>query len=240
MILRQDFTADFDAITAVLRPDYDGPQIAFSRFGDGEMRIIDGQPHRASIDGWAWEPEDNRSFPLSRLLEASLRFSDENYYVGLPCGCCIEELHRKAVDMAGVPRQQQTFANLFVNANYRRWRKVDKSYCCIVSGHDGDAVDCRVPLTPQEWSFSEVVSAARWLVLNATGPILVSCGPMACGLIQQYWSMTSGSLKPRRQTIMDAGSANDYLFGRERSRLFARRSRKGMQRRKQVCTWGND
>src|SRR5262249_13289378 len=78
MRFAQDFVADFDQF------DFHGPPFAFVRFGDGERSICRGVP-LVNCDGWSY---DGRASRFAADLDASLTFSDPDYYVGISDGCC--------------------------------------------------------------------------------------------------------------------------------------------------------
>lgn len=95
------------------------------RFGDGEMVVINGEAIDLSekCNGehkyTPQNPEDER---CRKVLEESLLYQNERYFVGLPCRCCVGDQHCDELrKQSQQPEQQLTWANIFVNANYPRF-----------------------------------------------------------------------------------------------------------------------
>lgn len=96
---------------------------SLSRYGDGELSIINGQSMDLSnkfngehkyISGQAQDEKSRK-----RLL-SSLTYKHKDYFVGIPCRCCVgdeayENLKTKYFDSD----DNLTWANIFVNSNYQ-------------------------------------------------------------------------------------------------------------------------
>lgn len=234
MRMTQDFATDFDLITSGLRDGYDGEPYAFARFGDGEIGIIEGRRHRARQDGWEWDKSNADETDCCRVsvsLELSLSWTSENFIIGLPCRCHQSEFVNEAKKRTEhIHDSRKTFATLFLNSNYERWREIDTSKFFIVSCHDG--ADLKVPSTPNDPAWRGVSHLAGWLVASVNRPILVAAGPMACVLIQRYWMMSQDE-PSRRQVILDVGSGLD-------ERLRGKRTRRGQTLERLLtasCKW---
>ena len=62
---------------------------AFSRYGEGEMRILMGKLKRCPE--FKYGPQDSTDlFPKERLFD-SFRYQSLNYYVGIACPECVGE-----------------------------------------------------------------------------------------------------------------------------------------------------
>jgi hypothetical protein len=112
---------------------------AFSRFSDGELRIMQNQELILSdnyfkignkvTDGFYY-PEDKKHFnPIqhphvhNKLME-TYKFKKHNYYVGLSCRCCVGEADfKQMVDWYGEDDEFLTWSNLWVNGNYTLFRQ---------------------------------------------------------------------------------------------------------------------
>lgn len=111
-----------------------GENFAFSRFSDGELRIMQNKelilgPDFNKIGGRRrksrYEPEDRKHFDpkehqhvREKLMEA-YTYKAKNYYVGLSCRCCVGERDfKQMVKWRGGDDEYLTWANLWVNANY--------------------------------------------------------------------------------------------------------------------------
>jgi hypothetical protein len=112
---------------------------AFSRFSDGELRIMQNKELILSdnynkigdvVTPGHYHPEDKKHFnPVEhpfvhdKLMEA-YRFKKHNYYVGLSCRCCVgDEDFQQMVDWRGGDDEFLTWSNLWVNGNYDLFRQ---------------------------------------------------------------------------------------------------------------------
>ena len=111
---------------------------AFSRFSDGELRIMQGvevilgdtfYKIGDSINGGYYYPEDRKyinpikhPYVCEKLMEA-YKFKKHNYYVGLSCKCCCNnDDFQQMIDWRGGDDEFLTWANLWVNGNYELFR----------------------------------------------------------------------------------------------------------------------
>src|SRR4029453_10449146 len=95
---------------------------AFSRYGDGELGILRNEP----IDDVEYknDPEDTEYARAREMLLESLRYSHEQYYVGISCSHCIGEGDFEWLRRTSRQDDEHlTFASLFVNSNYARYRR---------------------------------------------------------------------------------------------------------------------
>ena len=89
---------------------------AFSKYADGELHILSNKPIN---NGEFWfKPEEDQNY--RRQMIDSLRFKNDNYYVGVSCPCCIGGLtvHQWFKKQSGQELTNLTWANLFVNSNH--------------------------------------------------------------------------------------------------------------------------
>lgn len=208
-VFRQDFDADFDAVAAALSPEYDGPSFALARYADGEDAIMDGRPHVAKSDHWRFDGEG--AFGLAAELHASLTCDLPGWHVGITAEEHHPQIHGSLLDEAKVPMDRVTFAELFIFANYRRWRKLSIKHCFIVAPSEKativvhpNAVN-RHPVELYDLAFKLIAWAKR--------PILLAAGPAACVIAHIYWQRCPPE---DRQVILDVGSALDpFLKGRK-------------------------
>jgi len=127
----KDFTEHFFMLYNKLK---NKEHYAFSRFSDGELRIMEnkelilgdnfnkiGTRRRRSH----YTPEDRKHFDpkyhqyiRQRLMDA-YQYKKKNYYVGLSCRCCVGPAgFNKMVKWRGGDDEYLTWSNLWVNANY--------------------------------------------------------------------------------------------------------------------------
>ena len=216
MTFTQDFRRDFDQL------DFFGAPFAFSRFGDGERAICSGSAIKAQ-DGWSY-PGGPSQFAAD--LNAALRFNDPGYYLGLSDACCDPASHEWYLRQITVPLSQVTFANIFVNGNYHRFRQLDLGACALVASSGGDYW---VPENILETTFSLDKLVER--LLSVKRPILVSAGPASCIIVHKYWRRARPD---ERQVIIDVGSALDELTKGRKTRQY---QVPGTRNAELVCFW---
>jgi len=217
MRFTQDFVRDFEQF------DFWSAPFAFVRFADGELAICQGRPIEAAQDGWSY---DGRASQFADDLNAALTYAAPDYYVGISDGCCDRPARDWYLDRLNVPLEQVTFANIFVNGNYRRFRKLDLSGTALVSCRGGDFT---IPedLINSDFGLDELVDR----LLTVDRPIVVAAGPAACVLIHKYW------LRPgQKQTIVDIGSALDEFIKGRRTRRYHDPTSPTANR---ICQWSS-
>jgi len=218
LFFTQDFRRDFDQF------DFFGPPFAFARFADGERAICMGLPVEGA-DGWKYSGAPSHDRFREDLL-AALRFNDPGYYLGLSDGCCDPAAKEWYLREITVPLSHITFSNLFVNANYSRFRQIDFSGAAIVASEGGDHW---VPEDVMNAEFDIDRLVERLLRIDRT--ILVSAGPASAIIIHRYWRRA----KPeQRQVIIDVGSAIDELTKGRKTRKY---QVPGTRNAELVCTW---
>ena len=91
---------------------------ALLRYGDGERSIITGRAIRAQ-EGWT---SPNMITSLGKALKETLNIIDDKVYYGISCPCCDRSAYYWY--MSHINSRNITFANLFVNINYQRFKKI--------------------------------------------------------------------------------------------------------------------
>jgi len=195
--LTRNFVTDFDVMVRGLARKYDGPPYSFSRFGDGELAVINGSRYAAHADRWYVEGWTKWRRPL---LDA-LAYVEHQWHVGLTARDHDADVHNELMALCWSPRERVTFAELFIFGNYQRFAALDLSSCCIVS-HCNGHVTIPAQAIMQDWDHRYVVD---YLIANVRQPILVAAGPLAAVIIHDYWQRADN----KRQVILDVGSAID-------------------------------
>jgi hypothetical protein len=216
MAFTHDFRRDFDQF------DFFGPPFAFVRYGDGERAICMGKPIDGT-DGWRYAGGQSA---FQEALLAALRFNDRDYYVGISDSCCDAASHEWYLRQITVPPSQVTFANVFVNGNYQRFRRLDLSGAATVAPEGGDYW---VPADIMSTKFDIDLLVARLLGVKRT--MLISAGPASAIIIHRYWQRAEPE---RRQVIVDVGSAIDELTKGKRTRSY---QVPGSRNAELVCSW---
>ncbi len=117
-----------------------GENFAFSRFSDGELRIMQNKELILAenfckigeqVTGLQYFEEDRKHFDpkehqfyRDKLFEA-YRHKQKNYYVGLCCSCCVgDEDFKLMLDWYSGDTNSEylTWANLWINGNYNRFK----------------------------------------------------------------------------------------------------------------------
>jgi len=95
------------------------------RPGDGEYNIMINNDIKV-MNNWEFKKDGKLKDDLINSLKKNL----PNLYVGISCNCCIKgkEIQEFYKNMIQLPDSRKTYANIFVNANYKRFIKFMKSY----------------------------------------------------------------------------------------------------------------
>ena len=115
------FGGDFDLFLNKIK---NGEHFSLSRWGDGELMILEGVgiDIRAKGNGeFRYNPNLTEYDGVRNKLLESYLFVDKNYYIGVACACCVgNQKYQYMKQKCGQSEEYLTWANIFVNANYRR------------------------------------------------------------------------------------------------------------------------
>lgn len=115
------FDGDF---TKFLTKIKSGEHFSLSRWGDGELTILEGKhiDIRSKGNGeFRYDPNLTDYIGVRDKLILSYKNRDDNYYIGIACPCCVgQEKYQYMKDKSGQDEEHLTWANIFVNANYGR------------------------------------------------------------------------------------------------------------------------
>jgi len=208
---------------------------SFSKYADGEYAILVNQKI-TNCDNWTFNPETDSKY-RDELLD-SFQFNEDGYYVGISCPCCVPKEHvewmRKTVK---VDENHLTWANLFVNGNYPKFRE---EFIPEFSNHDIILVANRnanitnlpfkveefIPIGGVAWkdNFDLVESLPR---KDYSGKLFLFCaGPLGNMLAAKMWKHNKNNI------YMDIGSTlNPWLVGYNRGYL------RGSSTINKICVW---
>jgi hypothetical protein len=197
---------------------------ALARFGDGEIRIA--RDSRIDYPDFSYDPRaGNQRWYRDRLVD-SLRHRQHNYFVAISAPCCVGDAEFFVYRLlAGQPEESLTFACLFVNANYPRFRK---SWLPLFAQYDVHLV-CHLQAAPAALPFDvrEVWRVGHNAWINdyplidrlrariasdgvTDSLFLIAAGPFGGMLAQQLFAFAP------RNTYLDVGSTFDpLLFGHD-------------------------
>ncbi len=115
------FDGDF---TKFLNKIKSGEHFSLSRWGDGELTILEGKhiDIRSKGNGeFRYDPNIDDYIGVKSKLELSYTYNDDSYYIGIACPCCVgQEKYQYMKRKSHQDEEHLTWANIFVNANYRR------------------------------------------------------------------------------------------------------------------------
>ena len=192
-----------------------GENFALVRYGDGERALMIGKEVHAQ-EGWQAK---NEITLLGRDLKNSLGFSNPNFVYAISCPCCDSEAYYWY--LRHLKNCSITFANIFVNANFARFRQdflnlkrdavlitnyrgKDKTYGKLnVKRHYTISDDC-----VKFWA-EEAANLIRQII-EETGHeknllYAVSTGPMSGLIIKALFENNPDN------TYVDFGSAIDFI-----------------------------
>lgn len=220
---------------------------SLARYGDGEMIVINGE----SIDlsgkyngEHRYTPGDASNERQRTLLQEALTYSDAQYYIGIACPCCVgEEKFFALKNQSKQAEAQLTWANIFVNANYARFKSdtVD-----ILSNRDV-ALVCHQNATLDDLPFAVTydfrVGANAWMAdydrllseittriesEKIENHVFLFCAGVLSNLLIHKLHQTHPE-----NTYLDIGSVFDVELGLGKTRKYLK---KGKTLRK-TCVW---
>lgn len=126
----KNFTTEFDKYKAKIAAR---EPFAFSRWADGELWILENKSYSLSPSSHGYlYPEDQKEFNAEKhqfhreKLWAAFKYSAPNYHIGITTNSDAGMLGYSPrdwmIENCGSDLDHITFANLFINSNYRRFR----------------------------------------------------------------------------------------------------------------------
>lgn len=118
-MMSKTFKGDFDIFLNYINR---GTNFSLTRFGDGEMMIINGTKLDLLKKGageFAYIPNNVRCESSRKLLTESFTYKDPTYFVGIACRCCVgDDKHNSMKKSSNQLESNLTWANIFVNSNF--------------------------------------------------------------------------------------------------------------------------
>jgi len=218
------------------------------RFGDGEMIVINGE----SIDlskkcngEHKYTPDNAEDERHRKILEESLLFKHKQYFVGLPCRCCVGDEH---CDQLRSQSQQEeaslTWANLFVNSNYAAFLDstvpvFQSRVINIVCHKEADihnlpfttSKDFRVEGNAWVVNYGRLLEEIKAYISenDIEDEVFIFCAGVLSNMLIYQLTKTYPN-----NTYIDLGSVFDAVMDLGKTRKYLKGSRKQL---KKVCVW---
>ncbi len=226
----KSFTQDFQRFKDKI---LSGENFAYARYADGEVRMMRGLavPHDTqafAMDGWSCE---GRLYRLGQVLLESIAHTEPDYFYAITSPNQNYDEYRFLRDRIRVPEDNITFADLWINGNYERFRaflfEEIREPVVLIASEDGAKRDLHPlrftdyltipPRCPDfyEEHADEIVETLRGLAHDYRDTLfLISAGPMSEAIIHHLYGMN-----PRNRYI-DVGSAIDELVHGKKTRPY--------------------
>jgi hypothetical protein len=217
-----------------------------TRWGDGEMKIINGEYINLLSKGNGEFIFDNKNDThkfYSDELRKAFTHVDNNYFVGIACKCCIGNKGFQSMKVESKqPEENLTWANLFVNSNYRNTHTklvptLKDKKVVMVFNKRGNLNNIPFPV---EKSFT--VGTNAWIddynliddiieYINTNNikdrVFLIAAGPLANIMVYKLW------MNNKENTYIDIGS----VFDKELSLKLTRGYQLGAPTYNKKCIW---
>lgn len=202
-----------------------GENFAFSRYGDGELSIINGLDFKPfSANEFEFVDSDKRYDLSKQLLKESFYNSTEGYFKGIPCRCCLLGGKAESIYNSIEDKSHLTWANLFVNGNYSDFNiffpSVVEGKEVFFIGHYNGIVDKLPFKIVEDWKIGDDAWVDNLSLLQElkdyieimeieNAVFLMAGGPFASIFASEMWDFN------KKNTYIDIGSSLDvYLYGK--------------------------
>lgn len=242
-MMKQEFKEDFFEI---MRTIVESDSMALSRYADGEANVLKNNTI-GNKDGWLYKQDKNLVFRAD--LRKALLCTDPNFLYGISCTCCDKPNHDYLLSLIRTGRENLTFSNIFVNANFPLFQEhflktlaASKKDIVVCTGKKAKMRDLneRVPVrdfipVPGNcvvWWEKNRDYIRGLLDLKASqytnAVFLLAAGPLSEILIHEMWQVNP------RNIYVDIGSTLDPFLFRRNSRVYHRGDSEFAKR---YCSW---
>ena len=219
---------------------------ALSRWGDGELKILKNEfiDLRIQKNGeFRYDPQLKIYNKSRKLLNDAYSYKDDNYYVGIACPCCVgQDKYLEMKKMSGQDEEHLTWANIFVNSNYKNFLKYYteefKKYTINL------VINNKANEKKLEFNSNYVIKVgtdAWYINLNIIDDLkeyisknnieneifLFAAGPLANILVYEMWKYNKNNI------YLDIGSVYDVIMGMKATRGY----HKNAPTINKVCIW---
>ena len=236
------FGGDFDKFLNKIKSN---EHFSLSRWGDGELMILENKfiDLRNQKNGeFRYDPNMNEYVGVRNKLEYSYTTTDDGYYIGIACPCCVgQEKYKYMKTKSCQDEEHLTWANIYVNSNYKRFLS---EFVPEMNNHDivmvvNDKAD--TSLLPFNVEKTYHVGTDAWLkdynvfseimkdYENSKDKIfLFAAGPLANILTYELWVFMN-----KNNTYIDIGSTLDTQMGMKPTRGY----HVGAKTLNKICVW---
>jgi len=188
------------------------------RPSDGEHKILSNTT-LTNCDNWTFTKDG----ALQQQLMSAIQTVNQNLYIGIPCNTCnlpwncTQAVYDDYTVRWGVPKNQQTYANVFGNSNWSRWssflKKYAKGFYVVTSGQNESPLQIKGRLLIDDklvnrWDDLSGSETARVLdfVADKNGELICfSAGPLS-----KVWIPLCMARNPTNMYV-DAGASIDIF-----------------------------
>lgn len=242
-MMKQEFKEDF---FEVMRMIVESDSMALSRCADGEANVLKNNTI-GNKDGWLYKQDKNLVFRAD--LRKALLCTDPDFLYGISCTCCDKPTHDYLLSILRTGRENLTFSNIFVNANFPLFQEhflktlaASKKDIVVCTGKKARMRDLneRVPVkdfipVPGNcvvWWEKNREYIRGLMDLKASqftnAVFLFAAGPLSEILIHEMWQVNP------RNIYVDIGSTLDPFLFRRNSRVYHRGDSEFAKR---YCSW---
>jgi hypothetical protein len=186
---------------------------ALIRPADGEYMVLQNTT-LTNIDKWTFTSGGKLQKDLHEAIELA---ANKSCYIGIPCRCCNETMANWYVNHFSMNPIYTTFANIFVNANWKQWIDFlytkSFSFTLVASSNKSDFLienHIEIPeFLVNDWDTKGDEYTTKVLNIIKTKKnhiFLFSCGPIAKILIAKSWAAHPYNI------YIDIGSSLDIFL----------------------------
>lgn len=237
------FKGDFDKFLTKIKK---GEHFSLSRWGDGELKILEGADIDLTHKGDGEFKFDHTSEvhkKMRHVLLDSYTYQDFNYYIGIACQCCVGK--DKFDYMKRLSTQSEdnlTWANIFVNGNYQYFLSellpvLKEKKVILVANKKSKTenlpfkIERFFPVGSDAWvenyELSQFIQQEIGEFNMRDYIFLFAAGPFANVLTYELWKYS------KNNTYLDIGSTLDKILGLTVTRGYL----KGADTLRKVCIW---
>lgn len=209
---------------------------SFSKYADGEWFMMRDIP----VNNNEFNYTKNDHFYRDKLIE-SFKFKDDDYYVGISCPCCQGVEHANMINFSEQKDENLTFANIFVNSNYKFYKdnfiEEFKNWQVHLVANKNSKVDNLPFVIEKFYPVENTAWKENYSLIdeikkeNLEGKLfLFACGPFGNMLSHQLWESN------KKNTYLDIGSTlNPWLQSEGFKRDYYHNLNSAYSNR--VCVW---